>query len=77
MEIEDKNLDLNEMNELEQLKIKISNLENEAEECGFALLRGNNWNYFMKKLYCIIGRAPPNKLANSSNFINNIYKPIL
>lgn len=66
IEYEKKNLDLNEINELEQMKIKISNMKNETEDCGFALLKGNNWNYYMKKLYCIIGRAPPNKLANSS-----------
>lgn len=67
MEFENKiNLDLDEINELEQMKIKISTLKNEIEECGFALLKGNNWNYYMKKLYCIIGRAPPNKIAKSS-----------
>jgi len=72
LEFDKKNLDLNEINELEQMKIKISNLKGETEECGFALLKGNNWNYYMKKLYCFIGRAPPNKIANSSKILIQI-----
>ena len=70
MEFDKKNLDLNEINEIEQMKIKISNLKSETEDCGFALLKGNNWNYYMKKLNCIIGRAPPNIIGNSSKFLN-------
>ena len=53
-----KNLELNENNELDQLKINISRLNTENEDIGFALLRGNNWLYYMKKLYCILGRTP-------------------
>ncbi len=30
----------------------------DIEEAGYALLRGNGWNYYMRKLYCIIGRQP-------------------
>ncbi len=74
MEIDKKNLDLNEINELEQLKTKISNIRNETDECGFALLKGNNWNYYLKKLYCIIGRSPPIKNAYSSK--NKIYQKL-
>lgn len=68
MEIEKTNLDLNELNELEKLKVKISTFKAEAEESGFALLRGNNWNYLMKKLYCIIGRAPLDKNSNAGKY---------
>ena len=48
----------NEVNELDIYKIPISYYSQENEEVGFALLRGNNWLYYMKKLNCIIGRAP-------------------
>lgn len=47
-----------EINELDQYKVNINNFNTENEEAGFALLRGNNWCYYIKKLYCIIGRAP-------------------
>jgi hypothetical protein len=48
----------NEVNELDIYKIPISYYSQENEEVGFALLRGNNWLYYMRKLNCIIGRAP-------------------
>lgn len=52
-----KTLDLKEINELDQYKANITGLSNDNEDAGFALLRGNNWLFYMKKLYCIIGRA--------------------
>ena len=30
------------------------------ENSGYCLLKGRNWNFFMAKLYCIIGRSPIN-----------------
>lgn len=30
------------------------------DNSGYALLKGRNWNFFMQKLYCIIGRSPIN-----------------
>jgi hypothetical protein len=53
-----KQLDLNEMNELEQYKVNVTTMNSENDESGFAVLRGNNWSHCMKKLYCIIGRSP-------------------
>ena len=30
------------------------------ETSGFAVLKGRHWNFFLQKLYCIIGRSPIN-----------------
>jgi hypothetical protein len=65
-----------ETNELDSMKQSISKFNSENEETGFAVLRGTNWCYYLKKLFCIIGRAPIkygvavttlNKLNKSSN----------
>ena len=48
----------NEINELDQYKVSLNNFNADNEEVGFALLRGSNWCYYIKKLFCIIGRAP-------------------
>jgi hypothetical protein len=53
-----KTLGKNEINELDQFRVKVSEFTNENEDVGFGVLRGNNWCYYIKKLYCIIGRAP-------------------
>lgn len=55
-------------NELDIYKIPISYYSQENEEVGFALLRGNNWLYYMKKLNCIIGRAPVKHGVLINNF---------
>ena len=47
-----------ESNELDSMKISLGKFNLENEEVGFAILRGNNWSYCIKKLYCILGRAP-------------------
>jgi hypothetical protein len=60
----------NEVNELDQYKIPVSYYSQENEEVGFALLRGNNWLYYMKKLNCVIGRAP----VKNGILINNFNK---
>jgi hypothetical protein len=48
----------NELNELENFKININRFNSENDEAGFAMLKGNNWCYYIKKLFCIIGRSP-------------------
>lgn len=53
-----KSLGANELNELDQFRVKINEFTTDNEEVGFAVLRGANWCYYMKKLFCIIGRAP-------------------
>ena len=42
---------------------------NENDDVGFAMLRGINWVYYIKKLHCIIGRKPMkyNKPTNPTN----------
>lgn len=39
-------------------QVDIESFNKEKEEEGFALLKGANWIYYIKKLYCIIGRSP-------------------
>jgi hypothetical protein len=53
-----KSLGKNEINELEEFRVNSNYFTNDNEDVGFAFLRGNNWCYYIKKLYCIIGRAP-------------------
>ena len=60
----------NEISELDLYKVPFSYYSQENEEVGFALLRGNNWLYYMKKLHCIIGRAP----IKNGILINNYAK---
>jgi hypothetical protein len=69
-----KTLELHEMNEIEQYKVNLNTFNADNEEMGFALLRGNNWLYYMKKLYCIIGRSPIKhgvSLGNTNNTLGN------
>jgi hypothetical protein len=47
-----------ELNELDQFRVKVNEFTTDNEDVGFAVLRGTNWCYYMKKLFCIIGRAP-------------------
>jgi hypothetical protein len=75
-------MDYKEINEIDQYKVKVSNFNSENEEVGFALLRGTNWCYYIKKLYCIIGRAPikygpaiNNLKLDKNNSIENINIP--
>ena len=49
-----KTLGKNEINELDLFRVKVSELTNENEDVGFAVLRGNNWCYYMKKLSRIL-----------------------
>ena len=54
--------------------MEINRFNKENSEIGFALLKGNNWCYYMKKLYCIIGRAPVKfgiQMNSSGNSKNN------
>ena len=42
----------------EPIKISKEKFNTENSDVGFALLRGANWVYCIKKLHCIIGRRP-------------------
>ena len=42
----------------EPIKISKEKFNSENSDVGFALLRGANWVYCIKKLHCIIGRRP-------------------
>ncbi len=53
-----KQIDLHEDSEIEQFKINVNNFTVENDDAGFALLRGTNWLYYMRKLNCILGRSP-------------------
>lgn len=46
--------------ELDKIKVNVRQLNAETEDEAFALLRSSNgnWSYAMRKLHCIIGRAP-------------------
>jgi hypothetical protein len=70
-----KTLELHETNEIEQYKINMGSFNTDNEDMGFALLRGNNWLYYMKKLYCILGRSPVKhgvSLDNKNSELGNI-----
>ena len=47
-------------------KISLEKFNNDNNDVGFALLKGNNWVYYIKKLHCIIGRSPM-KFKRASN----------
>ena len=59
----EKNISLNEEN---LQKISLEKFNNDNNDVGFALLKGNNWVYYIKKLHCIIGRSPM-KYKRASN----------
>ena len=50
-------------------KISLEKFNNDNNDVGFALLKGNNWVYYIKKLHCIIGRSPM-KFKRASNPIH-------
>lgn len=47
----------NEM-EIDEFTTNVYSLNSENDKSGFAMLRGANWIFYIKKLYCIIGRQP-------------------
>ena len=51
------------------IKMPLEKFKNENSDVGFAMLRGVNWIYYIKKLHCIIGRRPMkyNKPTNPTN----------
>lgn len=51
------------------IKMPLDKFKNENSDVGFAMLRGVNWIYYIKKLHCIIGRRPMkyNKPTNPTN----------
>ncbi len=49
---------LNQIINREPIKIAKDKFNTENSDVGFALLRGANWVYCIKKLHCIIGRRP-------------------
>lgn len=65
-----KSAELNEANELQAFKFNES--EQKDDDIGFAMLKGNDWCHYLKKLFCIIGRDPL-KYGNSKSE-NNINK---
>lgn len=70
-----------ELSELENYKVNQTKFNSENDEIGFALLKGTNWCYYIKKLYCIIGRAPIkygvplNSLSSNKNSNNKVAPP--
>ena len=66
------NLGQKQETSLLKYRITIENYKNEYSDFGFALLRGTNWVYYIKKLHCIIGRIPM-KHNKSSNYCNTTW----
>jgi hypothetical protein len=70
-----------ELSELENFKVNQIKFNSENEEIGFALLKGTNWCYYIKKLCCLIGRAPIkygvplNSLSANKNSNNKVAPP--
>lgn len=58
---------------LSQFRMNIEMFNKEYSDVGFAMLRGANWVYYIKKLHCIIGRKPI-KYNKPGNPVNTVWE---
>ena len=58
--------------EIEERRVFKAKLSDENEAAAFALLRGPDWIFYLKKTVCIIGRAP--RKSNSESPVRTFWE---